>query len=144
MEPLTIDYKDYIITTDKSLMKVQEIHQWLSEVSYWNKNIPFDTVKTAFDNSFCIGILKNNRQVGYARLVTDHAILAYLADVYVLEEHRGKGLAKAMLQILFGLDWVKGLRGIMLTTTNTHGLYRQFGFTDCKNPARIMELSRNP
>ncbi len=144
MEPVTIDHEGYMITTDKSLMNLHDIHKWLSEVSYWNKNVKFETVRTAFDHSFCVGILHRGHQVGYARLITDYAIFAYLADVYILEEHRGKGLAKAMLQVLLGFEWVKGLRGIKLATTDAHELYRQFGFGACAHPERIMEISRSP
>ena len=84
-------YTSYTITTDKALMRVEDIHQWLSTEAYWCKKIPFDVVKTAFDHSYCIGILKNGKQIGYARFVTDYSVFAYLADVYIEEAHRGIG-----------------------------------------------------
>ena len=142
MEPITIDYKGYTITTDKSLMNVHDVHKWLSERAYWCKDIPFETCKKAFDNSYCIGAVKDGRQVAYGRLVTDMATLGYLADVYVEESHRGQGISKKMMEILFGLDWVKGLRGIKLGTKDAQGLYRRYGFTECKYPERIMEITR--
>lgn len=123
-------------------MDVNAIHKWLSEESYWCKDVPFEIVKKSFDHSFCIGVLCNEKQIGFARLITDYATFGYLADVYVEEVHRGKGISKKMLEILFDLDWVKGLRGIKLQTKGTQGLYRKFGFADCKYPERIMEISR--
>ena len=123
-------------------MNVRDIHKWLSGQSYWSPDIPFETVKRAFDHSFCIGALYNGTQVGYGRLVTDYATFAYLADVFVLEEHRGQGISKEMMRILFDLDWVKKLRRIMLATKGAQGLYRKYEFTECKFPERIMELTR--
>ncbi len=142
MKPVKIEYKGYTITTDKTEMQPEAIHKWLTEQSYWSKHIPFDIVKTSFDNSFCIGILKNNEQVGYGRLITDYATFAYLADVYVTEPHRGIGLSKKMMEILLEQDWVKGLRKIMLATLDAHGLYAQYGFTPMVISERYMEISR--
>lgn len=123
-------------------MKVHDVHQWLAELSYWSANIPFDVFKTAFDNSYCIGAIKDGRQVAFGRLVTDYATFAYLADVYVEEQHREKGIAKQMMQLLFDLDWVKGLRAISLATRDAHDLYKQFGFTPLKFPDRYMQIRR--
>lgn len=131
----------YTITTDRSLMDVSAIHDWLTHHSYWAQGIAYETVKTAFDHSFVIGVLLNGKQVGYARLVTDYVIFAYLADVYILEAHRGQGLSKAMLARLFELDWVQKLKRIMLGTADAHLLYEQFGFTAPKQPHRWMEKS---
>ena len=116
------------------------VHKWLSESSYWAKGIPFEKVKTSFDQSFCIGALMNDEQVGYGRLITDYTTFAYLADVYVLENHRGKGISKQMMTLLFEQDWVKGLRRIMLATSDAHGLYRQIGFTSLGHPEKLMEI----
>jgi GNAT superfamily N-acetyltransferase len=142
MQPITITYNGYTITTDKALMRVEDVHLWLSTEAYWCKRIPFDVVKTAFDNSYCIGILKDGRQVGYARFVTDYSVFAYLADVYVAEAHRGQGLSKKMMEILMGLDWVQKLRRISLATVDAHGLYEQFGFKQPAIPERLMEIIR--
>lgn len=139
MQPITTVYSGYTITTDKSQLIIKDIHQWLSEEAYWCKGIPLDRVKTAFDNSYCIGAVIDGRQIAYARLVTDYATFAYLADVYVAEAHRGKGISKKMMEILFEQDWVMRLRRMMLATINAHGLYRQYGFSECKYPERLME-----
>ena len=141
MQPITIDYKGYTITTDKSLMRVDDIHQWLSTEAYWCRNIPMSYVKTAFENSFCIGVLKDGKQIGYARFVTDYAVFAYLADVFVSEPHRAIGLSKKMMEILMNLDWVKKIRVIKLGTLDAHGLYEQFGFKRSTSE-RNMDLIR--
>ena len=142
LSPVTIDYNGYCITTDKGRMKMYDAHKWISEVSYWAKGIPFDTFKISFDNSYCIGAIKDGRQVAYARLITDYATFGYLSDVYVEEAHRGLGISKKMMQILFEQDWVKKLRHLALATTDAHKLYTQFGFTPLKAPEKYMQMLR--
>ena len=142
MQIINSEYNGYLITTDKSRMDEVAIHRWLSEQSYWAKGIPYALFKKSFDHSFCIGALHDGQQVAYGRLITDYATFAYLADVYVLESHRGKGISKEMMRLLFSLDWVTGLRRIMLATRDAQALYRQYEFTECKFPERIMEITR--
>ena len=139
---ITTDFKGYSITTDKNVMVMHDVYDWLSQKAYWCAGIPFELFKAAFDNSFCIGAIKDGKQVAYCRLVTDYATFAYLADVFVENEHRGQGISKKMMQLLFDIDWVRGLRRIMLATRDAHGLYRQFEFAECKHPDRIMEITR--
>lgn len=136
------EYNGYLITTDKSLMDKQAIHHWLSTQSYWANGIPFDVFESSFDHSYCIGGLLRGEQVAYARLVTDFATFGYLADVFVIEAHRGNGLSKIMMDTLFQLEWVKKLRRIMLATRDAQALYERSGFTNCRYPERIMEISR--
>lgn len=142
MEILNVRYKDYVITTDKSLMQVEAIHKWLSEESYWAKDIPLHFVKTTFHNSYCAGILKDGKQVGYCRLVTDYAVFGYLADVYVLEEHRKKGLANKMIETILNQDWALNLRKLLLATLDAHDVYKGMGFNELAIPERYMEISR--
>lgn len=142
MEAGTIAYKGYTITTEKALLSKKQIHHWLSVHSYWAKGISEKNVYTSIEHSFCIGIIKDGQQIGFARLITDYATFAYLADVYVEEGHRGKGLSKKMLETLLEIDWVKGLRRIMLATLDAHGLYKQFEFANLKFPERLMEIVR--
>lgn len=144
MQHISTTYRDYIITTDKGQMNLSDIHKWLSEEAYWSKGIPFDTVKTLFENSYCIGAMMGSEQIGFARLVTDYATFGYLADVYVIEAHRGEGISTAMLDALFGMDWVKYLRRTMLSTIYAHDLYRRYGFSSCKYPDRLMEVLQSP
>ena len=144
-EPITIHHANYRITTDRSKLDVQAVHKYLSDESYWAKGIPFDKVKCTFDHSFVIGVLHGDEQVGYARFVTDYAVFAYLADVYVLPAHRGKGLSKKMMDVLMGLPWVQGLRRLTLATVDAQGLYAQYGFAAPEKPERLMEIMRaNP
>lgn len=140
--PIHIQYNGYVITTDKSLMQVEAVHKWLSEKSYWVKDIPFDVVKTSFDNSYCIAILKDGMQVGYGRFITDFSTVAYLGDVYIEEEHRGQGLSKKMMEVLLGQEWVQKLRKVFLGTLDAHGLYKKYGFEPIAEPTRWMEISR--
>lgn len=142
MKTINSPHRQYLITSDKSLLQPETIHQWLSEHSYWSKNIPYETVKQAFDHSFCIGALLGNQQVAYARMITDYTTFAYLADVYVEEGHRGQGLGKKMMELLLALPWVMQLRRIMLATLDAHDLYRQFGFEQPAFPERFMEKNR--
>ncbi len=141
-QPINIEYKGYHITTDKSLMQPEAIHRWLSTESYWSKHIPYDIVKTAFDNSYCFAALKDGKQVAYGRFITDFAVFAYMADVYVEQAHRGIGLSKKMLEIVMEQPWMQGLRKIMLATLDAHGLYKQFGFEPMTISERFMEISR--
>lgn len=140
---INLSFGKYVITTDKTKMQPERVHHWLSSSSYWLPGVPFETVQTTFSNSFCIAVLHEGVQVGYARLVTDYGIFAYLADVYIEEAHRGKGLGKKMMEALLSLDWVKRLKKLVLITKDAHGLYRQYGFENPLYPDRYME-NNNP
>lgn len=131
------------IKTGFENMDINAVHQFLSKESYWAKGIPMETVSIALKNSFYIGLFKGEKQIGFARLVTDYATFGYLADVYVLSEYRGKGLSKMMIKHLLELDFVQGLRRTLLATLDAHSLYRQFGFKSPENPERLMEIKRN-
>ncbi len=120
-------------------MDLDAIHSFLS-TSYWAECIPKETVKRAIDNSLCFGIFANESQVGFARMVTDSATFAYLADVYIVETHRGKGLSKWLMQRILEHPQLQGLRRMVLATRDAHDLYRQFGFKDLANPHTFMEL----
>lgn len=127
---------DYYITTDISKLDVNVIHQYLSEESYWAKNIPKHVVEKAIANSLCFGLFynaeqnnANMQQVGFARLVTDKATFAYLADVFVLPGHRGKGLSKWLMRIIQAHPELQNLRRWILSTKDAHGLYEQCGWT---------------
>lgn len=142
MTHLEHPYGEYLITTDKARLQPEAVHRWLTEESYWAKGVPFDIVLKSFENSYVIGALYADQQVGYARLITDYATFAYLADVYVETAHRGRGLSKAMLQLLMDQDWVKGLRRIMLASLDAQPLYARFGFVQPAFPERFMEITR--
>jgi GNAT superfamily N-acetyltransferase len=120
---------DYLISTDSSLLNVDTICNYLSGESYWAKNIPRDVVEKSIANSLCFGIYHRDKQIGFARLVTDKATFAYLADVFILPEYRGKGLSKWLVQVIHAHPELQGLRRWVLGTRDAHGLYEQFGWT---------------
>jgi N-acetylglutamate synthase-like GNAT family acetyltransferase len=134
--------KTYQIKEGIAQMDMVSIHHFLSQESYWAKNITLQTVEAALRASFCIGVFDDESQVGFARLVTDYATFAYLADVYILSAYRGNGLSKMLMKYLMDIPWTKDLRRIMLVTSDAHGLYKQFGFDAPNNPGFIMEINR--
>src|SRR5207344_3602853 len=108
-------------------------HAFLAS-SYWARGIPRETLDRAIDNALCVGVYDGDRQVGFARVVTDAATFAYLADVFVVESHRGRGLAKWLMEVIVGHPSLQGLRRFSLATRDAHGLYQQFGFRPLVKP----------
>jgi GNAT superfamily N-acetyltransferase len=135
---LEIFQNGYCISTDKSRIDIAAVHEYLSNHSYWSAGIPFETVKRSIEHSLCFGIYKDERQVGFARVITDQATYAYLADVFVVSSERGKGLSKWLMTAILGYPALQGLRRFVLATRDAHGLYEQFGFTVYKDPERLM------
>jgi GNAT superfamily N-acetyltransferase len=131
---------DYSITTDRDRLDIEAIHDFLVR-SYWSPGVPIDTVKRAIANSLCFGVFHGQEQIGLARVITDKATFAYLADVYILDSHRGKGLSKWLLEVMQSHEDLQGLRRFMLATRDAHGLYAQFGFKALANPSRFMEIN---
>ncbi len=129
----------YLFTTDRNKMDIHSIHDFLCHQSYWAKGIALEVVRTSMENSWCFAVLDGKEQVGFARLITDYATFGYLADVFVAELHRGKGLSKQLMKFIMATDTVKGLRRLMLATRDAHGLYEKFGFEPIKDPARLMQ-----
>jgi GNAT superfamily N-acetyltransferase len=132
---------DYEISTDTHRLNVEVIHQFLA-TSYWSPGIPRIIVERAIQNSLCFGVHHPTGQVGFARVVTDKATFALLADVFILPEHRGKGLSKWLMRCVVGHPDLQGLRRFLLMTSDAHGLYRQFGFEEIGNAWRFMEVLR--
>jgi GNAT superfamily N-acetyltransferase len=130
---------EYTITTDRNRLDIEAIHGFLTN-SYWSPGVPIEIVERAIANSLCFGLFHGEEQAGFARVVTDKSTFAYLADVYVLETHRGQGLSKWLLEVIQGHEDLQGLRRFMLATRDAHGLYAQFGFTSLANPSRMMEI----
>jgi ribosomal protein S18 acetylase RimI-like enzyme len=133
----------YEISTDPARLDLSAVHAYLTR-SYWSPGIPFRVVERAARNSLCFGVYESatGAQVGYTRVVTDHATFAYLCDVYVLEEHRGRGLAKWMMREVMAHPALTGARRVMLATRDAHGLYRQSGFADVIRNTNLMEIVR--
>ena len=132
----------FLISTDRSLLDVQAIYGFLTEC-YWAKGIPEEVVARSIENSLCFGVYKDGQQVGFARVISDYATLAYIGDVFVLEEYRGRGLSKMLMQCIMEHPSLQGLRRWTLATRDAHGLYEPFGFTSLKSPERWME-KHNP
>lgn len=134
----------YRVTDNKDEMDIDAIHDYLSG-SYWAENIPKSVLIKAIENSLCFAVLavdvnSKDKQVGFARLITDSATFAYLADVYILEEYRGKGLSKQMMQKIIEHPQLQGLRRMMLATRDAHGLYEQYGFAALTDQKMFMQL----
>ena len=132
----------YRLSLDRAELQLDAIHAYLVR-SYWSPGISKELVAKAVQHSVCIGAYApDGAQVGFARLVTDHATFGYLADVYVLEEHRGKGLSRALVETLLAPMEVQGLRRIMLATRDAHGLYAKLGFEPVMDPKPLMQILR--
>jgi GNAT superfamily N-acetyltransferase len=131
-------YGEYIISTDKHLLDIPAIHSFLT-TSYWAEGIPFETVKKSIEYSLNFGVYKAGEQVGFARVITDYATYAYIGDVYILEDFRGHGLGKWLMQAIANHPDLQGLRRWTLLTRDAHELYRKTGFMESQNPERYME-----
>lgn len=130
----------YEISADPARLDVALIHRWLSEESYWAAGIPRDVVERSIAGALNFGIYhKTQGQVGFARVISDRATFAYIADVFVLEGHRDKGLSKRLMETILAHPELQNLRRWMLATRDAHALYEKFGFTLPKVAGRIME-----
>jgi GNAT superfamily N-acetyltransferase len=132
------------VTSDRARMDLTMIYAFLSQDSYWAKNIPRETVERAIEHSLCFGAFHGEAQVGFARVITDYATFAYLADVFVIESHRGRGIAKKIMEAIATHPELHGLRRWHLVTRDAHSLYAQFGFEPIDAPERhMMKVRRN-
>ena len=129
------------ISTDRERMDVEVIHRYLSEESYWAKGIPRELVERAIAHSLCFGAFDGEAQVGFARVITDYATFGYVADVFVLPSHRGRGIAKELMRAVRTHPELQSLRRWHLVTRDAHGLYAQFGFAPLDAPERHMAVA---
>jgi GNAT superfamily N-acetyltransferase len=130
---------DIVVTTDRARLDVDTIHGFLS-TAYWSQGIPRDVLVRAIENSLCFGAFEGDRQVGFARVITDRATYAYVSDVFVLETHRGRGIGKRLMAAIMAHPDLQGLRRWTLFTRDAHGLYRQYGFAEGRHPERLLEV----
>ena len=128
----------YLISTDASMLDLEVVHGYLSR-SYWAAGVPEDVVRRSIENSLCFGVYWGEEQAGFARVVTDRATFAYIADVFVLEEHRGQGIGKWLVEVILSHPELQGLRRWMLATRDAHDLYRRYAFTELARPGIFME-----
>ena len=130
--------KEIIVSDDKSKLDVGLIHKFLT-TSYWAEGRTIEQVINSIEHSICFGVYKNDKQIGFARVLTDCTIFAYLMDVFILEEFRGNGFSKLLLNTIFEDDRFKSVKKWMLATKDAHSLYAQFGFGEIRNTERLME-----
>ena len=130
---------DYLISDDRERLDLETIHRFLSTESYWAVGRPLEVVRRSIEGSLAFGLYRDSRQVGFARVVTDYATFAWIADVFVLESERGQGLSKWMMQVILSHPELQGFRRWVLATKDAHGLYKQFGFMELNRPERWME-----
>ncbi|HET6645732.1 MAG TPA: GNAT family N-acetyltransferase [Pyrinomonadaceae bacterium] len=130
---------EFSISTDPKQLDITVIHKYLSTDSYWAQGRKVDTVKRSIENSLNFGLYKAEQQIGFARVVTDYATFAWLADVFVLDTYRGRGLGKWLVEVILSHPDLQRFRRWVLATKDAHELYRQFGFIELKRPERWME-----
>jgi GNAT superfamily N-acetyltransferase len=142
MDPFEQQHGSILISDDPRRIQVDVVFAFLSQRSYWATGRSLETVQLSIENSLCMGIYEQGRQLGFARLVTDYATFAWLCDVFVLESERGRGLGKLLIQAVVAHPRLKGLKWMLLATYDAHGLYQEYGgFELLKNPDRWMSRS---
>jgi len=129
---------EYVISTDKNRLDLAVVHGYLS-TSYWATGVPLEIVKKSIEHSLNFGVYWGEQQVGFARIITDYTTFAYIGDVFILEEFRGRGLSKWLMEVIADHPELQGLRRWLLLTRDAHGLYEKTGFVRSKTPERLME-----
>ena len=131
---------EILLSTDKSKLDITTIHNFLT-TSYWAKDVLTSVVEKSINNSLCFGVYELDKQIGFARVISDYATFAYFSDVFILETYRGKGLGKWLIKSILEYSELQNLRTWLLSTVDAHELYRQFGFKSLPLPERLMILS---
>jgi GNAT superfamily N-acetyltransferase len=129
----------YTISTDQQRLDIELIHRYLSTSTYWATGRPLDVVRRSLAHSLCFGLYLDGVQVGFARVITDYATFAWIADVFVLDAHRGQGLGVWMMEVILAHPDLQGFRRWALATKDAQELYRRFGFAELTRPERWME-----
>ena len=131
----------FTVTTDKSRLQIEVIQSFLAAESYWANDRTIEQTRRAIENSLCFGMYHDDKQIGFARVVSDFATFAYLGDVFVVQEYRGQGLSKWLMETIISCPDLQGLRRWVLATRDAHTLYEKYGFQPLKFPDRWMEKS---
>ena len=126
------------VSTDKDKLDVPFIQHFLKDI-YWAAGRTIEEVQTSIDHSFCFGIYLDNKQIGFARVITDYVVFAYLMDVFIAEEHRGKGYSSVLIDSMMKEPQLQNIKIWRLATTDAHFLYRKFGFKELAQPEKLME-----
>lgn len=140
MKKITLYKNEFCISNDKAKLNLDTIHNFLSTKAYWALNIPKDKVQTSIQNSLCFGVYHNEKQMGFAKVISDFSTIAYLGDVFILEEYRGRGLSRWLIESIKSHPNLQGLRRWILLTGDAHELYRKFGWTNLSDSTKWMEL----
>lgn len=142
MNPPLREFKrdEYLISTDPSRLDLPWIHDYLSNDAYWSRGISFQVFRTSVENALCFGVFHQEVQVGFGRVISDYATFAYLADIFIDEHYRRRGLGKWLVECMLNFPELQGLRRWILATKDAHGLYEQFGFVSLKRPESMMEI----
>ncbi len=133
-----------LISTDKSKLDIPLIHEFLDKKSYWANGRSLAAVKKSIDNSLCFGVYLDDKQVGFARVVTDYAVFAWLMDVFILEDYRKQGLGKLLMKTIMGSEVLKDVHRWGLGTKDAHELYKKYGFKNLSKPENMMERINKP
>ncbi len=139
IENIELHFNDYTLTTEKSKMDVVAIHDFLSKHSGWSDDIPLERVKTSIENSLNFGLFHNTRQIGFARVISDFSTIAYLGDIYILDNYRGQGLSRRLMDCIMTHPNLQGLRRWILLTSTADWLYEKYGFNKIPDPEIYME-----
>jgi GNAT superfamily N-acetyltransferase len=134
----------YEISDDPARLDMELVHGFLSGEAYWSRGVPRDVFERAVTESLNVGVYRDGAQVGYARVVTDRATFAWLCDVFIAADHRGRGLGHWLVESVLTHPDLQGLRRILLATADAHGVYRSLGFTELADPRRFMEIAQLP
>lgn len=134
--------EEFEIDTDAARIDAALVFRFLTEESYWAKDRSLEEVHRSISNSLCFGLYRANVMVGFARVISDYTTFAYLADVFVIKDERGKGLGHSLIKSILEFERLKAVKRWMLGTMDAHGLYRPFGFSEVANPHRWMERQK--
>jgi len=140
LQPLEFKREDYLISTDPSRLNLPWVHNYLTNDAYWARGIAFPVFQKSVQNSLCFGVYHQTAQVGFGRVITDQATFAYLADVFIAEHYRRKGLGKWLVDCMLKYPELQGIRRWILVTKDAHDLYKQYGFTSLRRPEFMMEI----
>jgi GNAT superfamily N-acetyltransferase len=140
LSPREFAREDFTISTDPSRLDLPWIHEYLTNEAYWAKGISFPVFQKSVENALCFGVYYQSKQVGFGRVISDYATFAYLADVFIDEACRGRGLGKWLVDCVRSYPELRGLRRWMLITSDAHGLYQRYGFSPLGHPEKMMEI----
>ncbi len=132
---------EFVISTDQTKFDINAIHDFLSNETHWARGIPYELVEKSIRNSYSFGLYHDDKQIGLARVITDFVTLAYIGDLYILEQYRGQGLAKWLMEVIKQSPKLQNIRKWLLKTRNMHGLYTKFGFKSPEKPENFMEIA---